>query len=274
MIIIIMIIIIIVMIITRVRMYVCFGFLLARSRRARAIDLQCHLLSLHRAFLLRSVCLSCMSVSVFRSVAYVEQGRLTCNVNHYLSVELFCFAACVCHVCLFRFFARSLTSSKNDRPAMSIAISLSSFFASQRVPVTAPNRREFCRSLANSLAKSIENHRENQSKIDPRRRLGAPKIDSKSLPGPSRDSPWRPRASLRRRGSVLGVSWGVPGTPRERSRVPKGAPERQKGRSGALGSALRRPKSTPSCVCTRKNRVFLARRVREASSEQFSIDVR
>ena len=158
-------------------MYVYFGFLLARSRRARTIDLQCQSLFLRRAFLLRSVCLLCMSVSVFRSLAYIKQGRSTCNVNRYLSVELFCFAACVCHVCLFRFLARSLTSSKDDRPAMSIAISASSLFASQRVPVTAPNRREFCRSLANSLAKSIENHRENQSKIDPQRHLGVPKIE-------------------------------------------------------------------------------------------------
>ena len=39
-------------------MYVCFAFLLARSRRARTIDLQCQSLSLCRAFLLRSVCLS------------------------------------------------------------------------------------------------------------------------------------------------------------------------------------------------------------------------
>ena len=158
-------------------MYVCFGFSLARLSRARTIDLQCQSLSLRRAFLPHSVCLSCMCVSVSRSLAYVEQGRSTCNVSRYLSVELFCFAACVCRVCLFRFLARSLTSSKDDRHAMSIETSASSFFASQCVPVTAPNRREFCRSLANSLARSIENHRENRSKIDPRRHLGAPKIE-------------------------------------------------------------------------------------------------
>ena len=39
-------------------MYVCFGFSLACLRRARTIDLQCQSLSLQRAFLLRSVCLS------------------------------------------------------------------------------------------------------------------------------------------------------------------------------------------------------------------------
>ena len=130
-------------------MYVCFGFSVARLRRARTNDLQCESLS-----------------------------------------------------------------------PLSLSLSLLSFFASQRVSVGAPNRRELCRSLTNSRAKSIKNHRENQSKIDPRRRLGAPKIDSKSLPGPSRDTSWRPRASRRRLGSVLGASWGVPGAPRERPRSP------------------------------------------------------
>ena len=43
---------------TRVEMHACFGFSLARLRRARTIDLQCQSLSLRRAFLLRSVCLS------------------------------------------------------------------------------------------------------------------------------------------------------------------------------------------------------------------------
>ena len=118
-----------------------------------------------------------MSVSVSRSLAYFKQGRSNCNVSRFLSVNLFCFAACVCHVCLFRCLARALTSSKDDRPAMSVAISPSSFFASQRVFVTAPNRRELCRSLANSLAKSIGDHSENQSEIHPRRHLGAPKIE-------------------------------------------------------------------------------------------------
>ena len=39
-------------------MYVCCGFSLARLRRARTNDLQCESLSLHRVFLLRSVCQS------------------------------------------------------------------------------------------------------------------------------------------------------------------------------------------------------------------------
>ena len=174
-----------------------------------------------------------MSVSVCCPLAHLEQGRSTCNVSRSFSVELFCFAACVCRVCLFRFLARSLKSSKDDRPAMSVALSPSSFFASQRVSVmyvcfslarslssskdgrpamsialspsgffasqrvsvSAPNRRELSRLLANSLAKSIKKHSENRPKIDPRRRPGATKIDSKSLLGPSRETPWRARAS-------------------------------------------------------------------------------
>ena len=102
---------------------------------------------------------------------------------------------------------------------MSVALSPSSVFASQRVSVSAPNCRELCRSLANSLAKSIKSHRENQMRIDPRRRLGAPKIDSKSLLGPSRETPWRARASRRRLRSVPGASRSVPGALRE---CPKG----------------------------------------------------
>ena len=54
--------------------------------------------------------------------------------------------------------------------------------------------------------------------------------------------------------------------------VPNGAPGRQKGRPGASGSAPRRPKSTPSRIRGRKNRVVLALRVREASSERFFVD--
>ena len=81
------------------------------------------------------------------------------------------------YVCFGFSLARSLTSSKDDRPAMSIALSVELFcFAACACQCTS-NRREFCCSLANSLAKLIENHRENRSKIDPRRHLGAPKIE-------------------------------------------------------------------------------------------------
>ena len=164
-----------------------------------------------------------MSVSVSCSLAHVEQGRSTCNVSRSLRRAFLLRSVCLSCMCVSvsRSLARSLTSNNDDRPAMSVAISPSSFFASQRVSVTAPNRRELCRSLANSLAKAIENHRENRSQIDPRRRLGASKIDSKSLRGPSRDTPWRPRASQRRLGSVLGRPRRAPGAPKESLRAPR-----------------------------------------------------
>ena len=161
-----------------------------------------------------------MSVSVSRSLAHVEQGRSTCNDSHSLPVELFCFAACVCHACLFRFLAHSLTSNKDDRPTMSIAISTSSFFAWQRVSVTAPNRRELCRSLADSLAKSNEKSSRksigNQSPETPR----DPQNRLKIVPGPSRDTPWLPRASRRHLGRVSGASRSIPGALRERPEGP------------------------------------------------------
>ena len=108
---------------------------------------------------------------------------------------------------------------------MLIALFPLRFFASQRMSVSAPNRRESCRLLANSLEKSIEKHCENRPKIDPRRRPGAPKIDSKSLPGPSRETPCRARASRRRLGSVSGASQSVPGALQE-------GPESHQGRPG------------------------------------------
>ena len=131
----------------------------------------------------------------------------------------------VMYVCFS--LVRSLSSSKDDRPAMAIALSPSGFFAAQRVSVSAPNRRELSRLLANSLAKSIKKHSENRPKIDPRRRPGAPKIDSKSLPGSSRETPWRAslRAFRRRLRSVSGASRSVPGALRE-------GPENYQGRAG------------------------------------------
>ena len=150
-----------------------------------------------------------------------------------LSVELFCFAACACQC--------------------------------------TSNRREFCCSLANSLAKLIENHCENRPKIDPRRHLGAPKIKRKSLPGPSRETPRRARASRRRLGSVSGASPACPGGAR---RVPEGGLGRRKGRPGELRDVPRRRKSTPRRARERKNRIVLARLVRGASSDGIFIDVR
>ena len=52
--------------------------------------------------------------------------------------------------------------------------------------------------------------------ISPERASGAPEIESKSVLGPPRDAPWRPRASQGRLGSILGARQRVPGAPRER----------------------------------------------------------
>ena len=56
--------------------------------------------------------------------------------------------------------------------------------------------------------------------ISPERASGAPEIESKSVHGPPRDAPWRPRASQGRLGSILGARQRVPGAPRERPEVP------------------------------------------------------
>ena len=59
-------------------------------------------------------------------------------------------------------------------------------------------------------------------------RSGAPKIDSKSVSGPSRRAPWCPRASPERLGSVSGAPRGIPGTPRERPERPQRHPKTPK----------------------------------------------
>ena len=66
-------------------MYVCFGFSLACSRRARTIDLQCQSLSLRRAFLLRSVCLSLRltveSYAVRWPTRSQKQSKITAKID-------------------------------------------------------------------------------------------------------------------------------------------------------------------------------------------------
>ena len=91
-------------------MYVCFGFSVARLRRARTIDLV---------------------------------------VSRSLSVELFCFVVCVAH---------SLTSSKDDRPAMSFALSLRQAFllhivclSCMSIPVITPYWGRFFRCFQNNV---------------------------------------------------------------------------------------------------------------------------
>ena len=146
-------------------------------------------------------------------------------------------------------------SSKDDRPAMSVALSPSSFFASQRVSVmyvcfgfslarlrrartidlqceSLSLRRVFLlRSVCLSVRLTVESyavrwptHSRNQSKISAR-------IDRKSIPG---DDSGHPKSTQNRSGDPLGThrgvqerpkgvsgaSWGVPGAPRERPSSP------------------------------------------------------
>ena len=203
-----------------------------------------------------------MSVSVSRSVAYLEQGRSTCSVSRPLSVELLAVRWPAC-------LQNQLKVSARVDPSRPLSSSFLLCNARPSVRLTMEKRRESCRSLASSLAKAIENLRE---KSMPGEVLGHPK----SIQNRSQDPLGTHRGVQKRPEGVSGASWerlgASPARPGSAQGVLKGAPGRQKGRPGALGSALRRPKSTPSRVRERKNRVFLARRVREASSERFSVD--
>ena len=98
----------------------------------------------------------------------------------------------------------------------------------------------------------------------------------KSIQNRSRDPLGTHHGVQERPEGVSGASWeylgASPACPGSARGVPESAPGRQKERPGALGSALRRLKSTPSRCHERKNRVFLARRVRKALPKQFFID--
>ena len=167
-------------------MYVCFGFLLARSRRARTIDLQCQSLSLRRAFLLRSVCLSCMSVS--RSRARFRRAR-TIDLQWQLLSLLRAFllrSVCLsvrltvesCPVCLP---TRSQNQSKN----------------------TAKIDRRSIPGDALGHPKSTQNRC-----LDP---LGRPRGVQERPEGVSGASRERPGASPARSGSARRVAKGAPG---------------------------------------------------------------
>ena len=85
-----------------------------------------------------------------------------------------------------------------------------------------------------------------------------------------------PRGAQERPGSITGASQErlgtSPGRPGSARGVTKGTPGRQKGRPGASRSAPRRPKSTPSHVRKRENRVFFARPGCNAMSKRFFVD--
>ena len=228
------IIILMIIIITRVEMYVCFGFSIARLSR---------------------------------------QGQSTCNVSRSLSVELLHRSMCLSCMSVSRLSACFRRARTIDLQWQSLSL-----------------RRAFLlRSVCLSVRLTVESrpvcwptHSKNQSK-------NTAKIDRRSIPGDapghpkstqnrSRDHLGRPRVVQERPEGVSGASRerhrASPALSRRARRVTKGDPARQKERPGALGSALRRQKSMPSRVREWKNRVFLARRVREASSERFFVNSR
>ena len=120
-----------------------------------------------------------MSVLVSRSLAHVEQGRSTCNVSRSLSVELFCFAACVClmmYVCFGFSLARLRRARTIDMQSQSLSLRRAFLL------------RGVCLSLhliVESLAVRWPTCSQNRSKI-------TMKIDRKSMPG---DTSGHPKAS-------------------------------------------------------------------------------
>ena len=216
-------------------MYVCFGFWLARLSRARTIDLQCQSLSPRRAFLLRSVCLSCMSVS--RSRARFHRARMIDLQWQSLSLR---------RAFLLRSVCLSVRLTVESRPVC--------------WPTHSKNQSK---NTARIDRRSIPGDAPGHSKSTQNRfrdHLGRPRVVQECPEGVSGASRERPGASPARRGSVR--------------RDAKDAPGRQKGRPGAPGSTPRRPKSTRSRVWERKNRVFSALCVREALSDRFFVDFR
>ena len=100
--------------------------------------------------------------------------------------------------------ARLCRARTIDLQCQSLSLSVE-LFATQRVCVGQPNRRGCCRSLASSPAESIENHRENPSKIDAGDTAGHPKsMQIRS---------WDPLGTLR---GAQERPEGVPGVSRER----------------------------------------------------------
>ena len=109
---------------------------------------------------------------------------------------------------------------------------------------------------------------ENRRAIAAWRVPGAPKIDPKSIPGPSRATPEHPGTIRSAPDVPHGRPERAPGAPGRPPKSSKVAPECQKGRPGASGSAPRRPKSTLNRVRKRKSRAFIAQRNREALTER------
>ena len=128
---------------------------------------------------------------------------------------------------------------KDNRAAMSGAIVSSSFllcnvylsaclverFASQRVSLGPSESKT-------RLENRHENRHENRSKIGPGSSPGAPKIDLKSVPGPTRDAQWRSGTSRSRLGASRERPRRAPGAPGESPRTARDAQRGARERSG------------------------------------------
>ena len=94
------------------------------------------------------------------------------------------------------------------------------------------------------------------------------------LPNRSQDPLGTPRGAQGRPGAVSERLGSVPGEPRELQENSQGRPRTPKEAPGNAPERAEATKLTPSRARKRKNRVFVARRVREASSKRFFNDFR
>ena len=193
-------------------MYVCFGFSFARLRRARTIDLQCQSLSLRRAFLLGSVCLSCVCYGF--SLARSRRARTIDVQCQSLSLSSFVASqrVSVMYVCFGFSLARLRRARTIDLQCQSLSL-----------------RRVFLlRSVCLSVRLTVESYAvrwptrsQNESKI-------IAEINRKSIPGDAS---------------------GHPKSIQNRSRYPFGHPDASKCDPKAsrecLGSVPERPRRAP-----------------------------
>ena len=98
-------------------------------------------------------------------------------------------------------------------------------FASQRVSLSPSESKT-------RLENRHENRHENRSKIGPGSSPGAPKIDTKSVPGPTRDAQWRSGTSRSRLGASRERPRRAPGAPGESPRAARDAQRGARERSG------------------------------------------
>ena len=188
-------------------------------------------------------------------------------------------------------------SSKDARPATSVALCLSSFllrnvFLLVRLTVEScairwPARSQLLRNVFLLVRLTVESYdvrwpvrSQKQSKL-------TTKIDRKSIPGDamghpkstqnrSREPLWTPSGAQECPEGVSGASrerlGASPGRKGSAQGVTRGTLGRQEMRPGASRSAPRRPKSTPSRARERKNRVLVARPGCNAVSKRIFVD--